>query len=176
MKDLIFAGKAHVYGLEYKKVMKNLVLALEPQIFILRLNPEYNELKLQYQCRSKVTPESMVPRLKTRKVTYFMTLSKKELIYIADSRTDLAVALGMSRRIENNKLYLNRYFISNEMLSEKEYSINLLDPKVLAASINEVRTKIMEKVSQKFFLFRIKRLYAISFKNQRSLLILKLMK
>ena len=39
------------------------------------------------------------------------------------------------------------------MLSEKEYSINLLDPKVLAASINEVITKIMEKVSQakKFF-------------------------
>jgi hypothetical protein len=63
LKDLVFAGKVdNVYGLEYKKVMKNLVLALE-QIFILRLNPEYNELKVAgINVGLKVTPESMVPR------------------------------------------------------------------------------------------------------------------
>jgi len=70
LKDLVFAGKVdNVYGLEYKKVLKNLVLALE-QIFILRLNPEYNELKVAgINVGLKVTPESMLPRLKkTRKV------------------------------------------------------------------------------------------------------------
>lgn len=156
LKDQVFEGKVdNDNWLEYKKVMKNLVLVFE-QIFILRLNPEYNELKIAgINVGLKVTTESMLPRLKkTRKVTYFFDSVKKELIYIADSRTDLAVALGMSRIIENNKLYLNRYFISNEMLNEKEYSINLLDPKELATSINEVRAQIMEKVSKNFIPYK----------------------
>jgi len=158
LKDIILTEKVYNInglGLEYKKVMKNLVLALE-QIFILRLNPEYNELKVAgINVGLKMTPESMLTRLKkTRKVTYFYDSVKKELIYIADSRTDLAKALGMSRRIENNKLYLNRYFISNEMLSENEYNINILDPKVLSASINKVRSQIMEKVSKNFIPYK----------------------
>ena len=60
LKDI--SWKHSVSSLEYKKVMKNLVLAFE-QIFILRLNPEYNELKVAgINVGLKMTPESMVTR------------------------------------------------------------------------------------------------------------------
>lgn len=87
---------------------------------------------------------------KVSKLTYFYDTVNKELIYIAESRTHLVKAMGMSRRIDKNKLYLNRYFISDKLLSEKEYSTNLFTNEALAASINEVRTQIMEKTLHNF--------------------------
>jgi hypothetical protein len=75
---------------------------------------------------------------------------KKELIYRTKSRTLLSEALGLKRRLAPKQLYLNRFFISDELLCEKEYSKNLLSSKALAAFINEIRDQIMEKTSKNF--------------------------
>ena len=58
--------------------------------------------------------------------------------------------MGMKRRIAPKRLYLNRFFISDEPLSEKEYYNNLLSSKALIASMNEIRAQIVEKVSKNF--------------------------
>ena len=79
-----------------------------------------------------------------------MMQKKKELIYKANSRTLLSKVLGIKRRLIPKQLYLNRFLISDELLSEKEYSNNLLSSKALTAVINKIRNKIMEKTSRNF--------------------------
>jgi len=137
--------------IEFKHKVRNLVLALE-QIFILWLNPKYNELKVAGSVAgNKIQKELMEPVFeKTRKITYLYDADKKELIYQTKSRTLLAEAMGMKRRIAPKRLYLNRFFISDEPLSEKEYSNNLLSSKALIANMNEIRAQIVEKVSKNF--------------------------
>ena len=142
---------------EIKKEVRNLVLVLE-QILILLLNPEYNKLKVAGSVLgNKIEKELMLPVFeKTRKITYLYDAEKKELIYQAKSRTLLSEGLGLKRRLVPKQLYLNRFFISDELLSEKEYSSNLLSSKALTAFIFEIRYQIMEKSSRNFlsiFLF-----------------------
>ena len=134
-----------------KKKVRNLVLALE-QIFILLLNPEYNKLKVAGSVAgNKIQKELMLPVFeKTRKITFLYDAEKKELIYRTKSRTLLSEALGLKRRLAPKQLYLNRFFISDELLCEKEYSKNLLSSKALAAFINEIRDQIIEKTSRNF--------------------------
>nr|YP_009262004.1 GIY-YIG endonuclease [Chrysoporthe austroafricana]AMX22079.1 GIY-YIG endonuclease [Chrysoporthe austroafricana] len=134
-----------------KKEIRNLVLVME-QIFILLLNPEYNKLKVAGSAAgNKIQKELMLPVFeKTRKITYLYDAEKKELIFQAKSRTLLSEALGLKRRLIPKQLYLNRFFISDELLSEKEYSNNLLSSKALTAFINEIRGQIMEKSSRNF--------------------------
>ena len=79
-----------------------------------------------------------------------MMQKKKELIFQAKSRTLLSEALGLKRRLIPKQLYLNRFFISDELLSEKEYSNNLLSSKAFTALVNEIRAEVMEKTSKNF--------------------------
>jgi hypothetical protein len=140
---------------EFKKEVRNLVLGLE-QIFILLLNPSYNRLKVAGSAAgNKIDKELMLPVFeKTRKITYLYDGEKKELIYQANSRTLLTEALGLKRRFVPKELYLKRFFISDELLSEKEYSKNLLSSKALIALTCEVRNQIMEKSSRNFLPYR----------------------
>lgn len=148
-----FAGvEVNILNLyEFKKEVRNLVLVLE-QIFILLLNPKYNQLKVAGSVAgNKRQKESMWPVFeKTRKITCLYDAEKKELIYQAKSRTLLSEALGLKRRLVPKQLYLNRFFISDELLCEKEYTKNLLNSKALTAFINEIRDQIMEKTSINF--------------------------
>lgn len=139
----------------FKKEVRNLVLVLE-QIFILLLNPEYNMLKVAGSTAgNKIQKKLMLPVFeKTRKITYMYDAEKKELIYKANSRTLLSKALGIKRRLIPKQLYLNKFFISDELLSEKEYSNNLLSSKALTAVIDKIRNKIMEKTSRNFLPYK----------------------
>ena len=83
-----------------------------------------------------------------------MMQKKNELIFQAKSRTLLSEALGLKRRLIPKQLYLNRFFISDELLSEKEYSNNLLSSKALTVFINEIRSQIMEKSSRNFLPYK----------------------
>lgn len=140
---------------EFKKEIRNFVLVLE-QICILLLNPKYNQLKVAGSAAgNKIQKELMVSVFeKSRKITYMYDMEKKELIYKAMSRTLLAESLGMKRRFVLKQLYLNRFFISDELLSEKEYSNNLLSSEALTALIDGIRDQIMEKTSRNFLPFK----------------------
>ena len=140
---------------EFRKRIRNLVLGLE-QIFILWLNPEYNQLKVAGSAvGNKIQKELMESVFsKTRKMTYLYDVEKKELIYKANSRTLLSEALGMKHRLVPKQLYLNRFLISDNLLNVKEYSNNLLSPKALTAFISEVRDQIREKTSINFLPYR----------------------
>ena len=88
---------------------RNLVLALE-QYLILLLNPEYNTLKVASSPAGAVLPHRY-------KSCYFYDETKKELIFISESRTKLAKLLNISashlvslKNDKNNlKLYFNRF-------------------------------------------------------------------
>lgn len=136
-----------------------MVLVLE-QIFILLLNPAYNKLKVAGSTAgNKIEKELMLSVFeKTRKITYLYDVEKQELIYQAKSRTLLSEALGLKRRLVPKQLYLNRFFISDELLIcgglEKEYSNNLLSSKALTALTSEIRDQIMEKTSRNFLPYK----------------------
>lgn len=104
---------------------------------------------------NKIQKELMLPVFeKTRKITYLYDAEKKELIYQAKSRTLLSEGLGLKRRLNPKQLYLNRFFISDELLSEKEYSKNLFSSRALTALINNIRERIMEKSSRNFLPYK----------------------
>ncbi len=122
----------------------------------MKAKEENNKLKVAGSVAgNKRQKESMWPVFeKTRKITCLYDAEKKELIYQAKSRTLLSEALGLKRRLVPKQLYLNRFFISDELLCEKEYSKNLLSSKALTAIINEIRDQIMEKTSRNFIPYR----------------------
>lgn len=123
---------------------KNLVLALE-QYLILLLNPEYNTLKVASSSAGAVLPQRY-------KLSYFYdecfalrASHKKELIFISESRTNLAKLLNISASHlvslqydkNNMKLYFNRFFYCDDKLSEKEYTTNLISDEALTTLIKE---------------------------------------
>lgn len=104
-------------------------------MLILEFNPEYNILKVVGGSVSGLVRkvESMQPSfLKLKQVTYFYDYLNKELLYISDSRKQLCGILNMNYDIlskylySKNKLYLGRFFISNEPLNLEGYTENLL--------------------------------------------------
>lgn len=144
-----------------KKEIRNLVLVLE-QIFILLYNPEYNKLKVAGSVAGNKKDKELMETVfeKRRKITYLYDQEKKELIYIANSRTLLSEVLGLKRRLIPNQLYLNKFFISDELLVsscdeiENGYTNNLLSSNALAASIKRIRQDIMEKTSRNFLPYK----------------------
>lgn len=140
---------------EFRKKIRNLVLILE-QIIILLLNPKYNKLKVAGSAvGNKIQKELMESVFKkTRKTTYLYDVEKKELIYQTNSRTLLAEAMGMKRRLVPKQLYLNRFLISDNLLNEEEYYNNLLSAKALTTLISEIRDQIMAKTSQNFIPYK----------------------
>lgn len=115
-----------------KAELKKFTLALEP-IFLLTMNPEYNVLKVAGSPAGlKRTPESMLPSfIKNSKATYFYDTQNKELLFISKSRSELASLIPIGSNISGyrqakDRLYLDRFFISDHLLSEDTYTTNLL--------------------------------------------------
>lgn len=115
-----------------KAELKKFILALEP-IFLLTMNPEYNVLKVAGSPAGlKRTPESMLPSfIKNSKATYFYDTQNKELLFISKSRSELASLIPIGSNISGyrqakDRLYLDRFFISDHLLSEDTYTTKLL--------------------------------------------------
>lgn len=121
------------------KKYHHLVLFLE-QMLIMEMNPELNEIKV-----AGSNPGYLMD--KNLKKSYLYDDLNKELIYIADGRKNLAKILAchvdaIKRYLASkNKLYLNRFFIADEMLSEQKYSVNLKSLESLGEYLYEIRLK-----------------------------------
>lgn len=154
----------HLTGSIAKK-KKFLSLALE-QILILQINPEYNVLKVAGSpAGNKRSLESMLPSfIKNRKLTYLYDNLNKELIYISESRSEFAKAMkydgsNLSRHLRTKDLYLNRFIISNERLSESEYTTSLISSDSFLALLNEIRINRRKEFGQKFGKLSFKRYF-----------------
>lgn len=131
---------------DYKTKSKQLVLSLE-QILLLKINPEYNVLKVAGSPAGlKRSKESMLPSLlKTSKSIYFYDTISKELIFISKSQGSIARLLGhlkggnLSILRTKNILYLNRFKLTDTPLNEDEYATNLMDEKELQTYVDSVR-------------------------------------
>ena len=117
----------------------NLVLSLE-QMLIMEINPEFNEIKVAGSNPGYLKDKNI-------KKSYLYDNLNKELIYIANGRKNLAKILacheGVIKRYlaYKNKLYLNRFFIADEMLSEPKYSVNLKSLESLEEYLQEIRLR-----------------------------------
>jgi group I intron endonuclease len=126
----------------YIERMKYYYLALE-QMLILEFNPEYNTLKVPYSnAGHKRSLEAITnSALKKSKVTYLYDIKIKQLIYIANSRSELSKISKNITMYINGKLYLNQFIFSNNLLSEEDYITKLMSPDSLSAYIHEVKTR-----------------------------------
>lgn len=132
-------------GVDRKLQFKFGSLALE-QILLLIFNPEYNVFKVAGSPAGlKRSPESMEANLlKTSKVTYVYDKKTKKLIFSSSSLTKLAkllnIELGnLSKLVTKNTLYLNRIIFSNQLLSESDYTVEVISPDELISYIGELR-------------------------------------
>jgi hypothetical protein len=126
-------------GITDKKTLQNLVLSLE-QILILELNPELNEIKIAGYSPGTLSSRNLIN-------SYLYDAINKELIYIVNGRKNLANILGCNENAikgylaYKDKLYFNRFFIANEVLTGGgEYTTNLVSLAELEAYINKIRT------------------------------------
>ncbi len=116
-----------------------LVLSLE-QMLIMEINPKLNEIKVAGSNPGYLEDKNL-------KKSYLYDDLNKELIYIADGRKNLAKILAchvdtIKRYLASkNKLYLNRFFIADDILSDKKYSVNLKSLESLKEYLHEIRLK-----------------------------------
>ncbi len=117
----------------------HLVLSLE-QMLIMEINPELNEIKVAGSNPGYLKDKNL-------KKSYLYDDLNKELIYIADGRKNLAKILAchvdtIKRYLATkNKLYLNRFFIADKMLSDQKYTVNLKSLESLEEYLHEIRLK-----------------------------------
>ena len=120
------------------RILHHLVLSLE-QMLILELNPKLNEIKVAGSGPGNLTGKNL-------KKTYLFDSVNKELIYITDSRTNMAKIIGCHPEAikcylyHKNRLYFKRFFIGNEMPSDQEYSIKLKSLESLQVCLAEIRS------------------------------------
>lgn len=120
-----------------KKTIQNLVLSLE-QMLIMELNPELNEIKIAGSSPGTLTSKNL-------RNSYLYDAKNKELIYIVNGRKNLANILGchedaLKRYLAfKGKLYLNHFFVADEMVTGGEYTTNLLSLLELEVYINKIR-------------------------------------
>ena len=119
------------------KNLHYLVLSLE-QILILELNPKLNEIRVAGSNPGYITSKNL-------KKSYLHDAISKEVIYIEESRKNLAKILGchvetIKRYLSyKKKLYLKRFIIADTILNEQGYTINLKSLQSLKAYLNEIR-------------------------------------
>lgn len=122
------------------------MLALE-QILIMQLNPELNEIKIAGSSPGTLTSKNL-------RNSYLYDEVKKELIYVVKGRRILAGIIGyhegaLKRYLaHNNKLYLNRFFVADDLIDEG-YTQNILSSSELEALLNKIR------VGRKDYLTRV---------------------
>nr|ATI20416.1 GIY-YIG endonuclease [Juglanconis oblonga] len=124
-------------GAKDKKTLQNLVLSLE-QMLIMELNPELNEIKIAGSSPGTLTSKNL-------RNSYLYDAKNKELIYIVSGRKNLAKILGcnenaLKRYLANkNKLYLNHFFVADDVLTGGEYNTKLISLAELEAYLNKIR-------------------------------------
>lgn len=117
--------------------MKNLTITLE-QILILELNPELNDIMV-----AGSSPGALFNN--NSKKTYLYHEIKKELIYISESRKEMAEVLGynvdsLKRYFKVTKLlYLKRFMLTEYIEEGNTYTINLMKQKDLEKFISKVK-------------------------------------
>lgn len=120
-----------------KKTLQNLVLSLE-QIKILELNPGLNELKIAGSSPGTLTSKNL-------RNSYLYDAVNKQLVYIVNGRKNLANILGCHENAlkrylaHKNKLYLNRFFVADDVLSDGQYTINLMSLAELESYLSKIR-------------------------------------
>lgn len=140
LEVFIIPGEADVSsktgGIIDKINLVNLVLALE-QILIMHLNPELNEIKIAGSSPGTLTSKNL-------RNSYLYDEVNKELIYVVKGRKILADIIGchvsaLKRYLAyKNKLYLNRFFVANDMIDEG-YTLNTMSLSELEAYLNKIR-------------------------------------
>lgn len=120
-----------------KKTLQNLVLSLE-QMLIMELNPELNEIKIAGSSPGTLTSKNL-------RNSYLYNAKSKELIYIVNGRKNLANILGCNENAlkrylsYKDKLYLNHFFIADDVVTGGEYTTNLMSLPELEAYLDEIR-------------------------------------
>ena len=118
-------------------ILKNLTITLE-QILILELNLELNDIMV-----AGSSPGALFN--KNSKKTYLYDEIKKELIYISESRKEMAEVLGynvdsLKRYFKVTKLlYLKRFMLTEYIEEGNTYTINLMKQKDLEKFISKVK-------------------------------------
>jgi hypothetical protein len=130
-------GCVNSSGVLDKKTLQHLVLSLE-QMLILEINPELNEIKIAGSSPGVLTSKNL-------RNSYLYDEQNKELIYVVNGRKNLAEIFGWSegvikRYLEyKNKLYLNRFFVADDVLSGEEYTTNIMSLSELQAYLEKIR-------------------------------------
>lgn len=120
-----------------KKTLQNLVLSLE-QMLILEINPELNEIKIAGSSPGVLTSKNL-------RNSYLYDEQNKELIYVVSGRKNLEDIFGWKEGASKrylaykNKLYLNRFFIADDVLSGEEYTTNIMSLSELEAYLEKIR-------------------------------------
>lgn len=119
-----------------KNSLRFLVLALE-QILIMKLNPELNEIKVAGSSPGTLTSKGL-------RNSYLYDGVNKQLVYVVNGRKNLAEILGCNENAKRylahkNKLYLNRFFISDDILSGSEYTTNFKSLSELEGCLDKIR-------------------------------------
>ena len=140
----VSSNDSNVVELEKNK-LKFLTLALE-QMLILEFNPEYNVLKVAGSGSGfKRSPESMLPSLvKNSKATYVYDNKADQLVYAANSRSELSREIGLSlgtlsRILKEDSLYLNRFILSAKLLNENDSLAEIMNPEEFFKLVSEAR-------------------------------------
>nr|YP_009568483.1 hypothetical protein [Drechslerella brochopaga]QBL02563.1 hypothetical protein [Drechslerella brochopaga] len=117
---------------EYKIRMGIVVKVLE-QIFILRYNPNLNELKIAGSIVG-------IDRSERRKTTYLFDQKTLQLIYIANSRVHLNEILQVDKIVWSRGLYFSRFLVrdSDELL-QAGYTKNLISEESLVKLVQEAK-------------------------------------
>lgn len=124
-------------GVLDKKTMQNLVLSLE-QMLIMEINPELNEIKIAGSSPGVLTSKNL-------RNSYLYDEQNKELIYVVNGRKNLANILGCDANalkrylVSKNRLYFNKFFIADDVLSGEEYTTNIMSLSELKTYLDKIR-------------------------------------
>jgi hypothetical protein len=144
-----------------KETVRFLVLTLE-QMLIMELNPELNEIKVAGSSPGTLTSKNL-------RNSYLYDAVNKQLVYIINGRKHLAEILGCHENaikrylVHKNKLYLNRFFIADDVLSDQEYTNNFMSLPELENCLNKIRlsrksylTKVVPSRAETYLSYRKK--------------------
>lgn len=93
----------------------------------------------------KRSPESMLPSLvKNSKATYVYDNKADQLVYVANSHSELSREIGLSlgtlsRILREESLYLNRFILSSKLLNENDSLAEIMNPEEFFKLVSEAR-------------------------------------
>lgn len=120
-----------------KETLRFLVLGLE-QMLIMLLNPELNEIKVAGSSPGALTSKGL-------RNSYLYDGVNKQLVYVVNGRKNLAEILGCHENgikrylIQKDNLYLKRFFVADDILSDSDYTNNLMSLSGLKYCLNKIR-------------------------------------